>query len=119
MTRRRKKARKASGPAGFVCSLDRSKGRKEKSRKAIKNGGNGKVTILASDAHLIRTIIDCIDTQPEAITIYGSENGNTADLLKALNGGVCALCGGQGWWITNMGEDADPCLECKGTGTKK
>lgn len=110
--------RKSSGPVGFICGSDRSPDRKKRSVEALRSGGSkDNICISGNDASTILNILKTLNDQPECASIYAPKsNPCSKDLLDKIKGQVCDWCEGQGWSISNMGEDADPCLDCKGTG---
>ena len=104
---------------GFICTSRSPKEARRNALKVLRKAGNGRVFITAHDAHLIERIIETADSKnPEYCDLYGSKNANTEAMLSRIRKQVCASCGGMGWWLADMGEGADTCLDCNGTGTK-
>lgn len=114
----KKKAGCHVGPGIILCTTDNSKARKRESKRVLKTSGRGDIRITGSDVHLLQVILNCIKDSPDCISLYGEDNPCVVDMMKRVNAQVCEACGGQGWWMCNMGEDADACPECKGTGAK-
>lgn len=97
----------SSGCVGYVCGGDSN----PKSID-ISKVGLGPLIITADMGHCALKVLRELKESGDPRVFFPA-------MIGYLERELCTFCEGQGWSIGNMGESADNCPACDGTGLKK